>query len=143
MVARVIWVCSASPFTVWVTVQSVKRCRPWMAGNSEARIRALDARLTQIDPNRTAPGGEIDRTDFRFTAAEGAYFNLTVALSADGLPANDEAARVALASALTHNPALIEALIDASFAALDAAYGAASLTAAAPPTGGTVGGPVR
>jgi predicted CXXCH cytochrome family protein len=107
------------------------------------RVRALDARLTQIDPNRTAPGGEIDATDFRFTPAEGAYFNLTVALSADGLPADDESARVALASALTHNPALIDALIDASFAALDAAYAPSALTAAAPPAGESVAGPVR
>jgi predicted CXXCH cytochrome family protein len=94
------------------------------------RVRALRDRLSAIDPNLSAPGGEISDGDFVFTVADGAYFNLSVVLSAQpGLPSNDEQARRKLAPAVAHNPALMAALVEASIAALDAEYGAA-LTAA-------------
>lgn len=90
------------------------------------RVRALRDRLSAIDPNLSAPGGEISDGDFEFTVADGAYFNLSVVLSAQpGLPSNDEQARRKLAPAVAHNPALMAALVDASIAALDAEYGAA------------------
>ncbi len=88
------------------------------------KVRTLLNRLTQIDPNLAARGGEIDANDFRFTVAEGAYFTYTVAVHADGLPAQDDPARRALAAAVAHNPALMDALVDAALDALDAEYGA-------------------
>jgi predicted CXXCH cytochrome family protein len=99
------------------------------------RVRALQARLREIDPNGTGAGGEIDPGDFRYTVAEGAYFNLTVAVSADGLPSSDQSARWALAPTVVHNPPLIAALVEASLDALDAEYGGAALTAAATTSG--------
>ena len=92
-------------------------------------IRALSARLQTIDPNLSAAGGEIDPDDFGFTVAEGAYFNLSVALNAAGLSSNDDRAKRTLAASVTHNPALIAALVNASLAALEEEYGAASSVA--------------
>ncbi len=89
-------------------------------------MRTLLDRLSAIDPNLSAPGGEISDGDFEFTVADGAYFNLSVLLSAQpGLPSSDEQARRKLAPAVAHNPALMTALVEASLAALDAEYGAA------------------
>lgn len=96
------------------------------------KVRTLAARLFEIDPNGAGRGGEIDPEDSRFTVAEGALFNLSVALSAGGLPPNDERARVALAPAVTHNPTLIETLIDETLAALEAEYGPAVMAAEPP-----------
>ncbi len=99
------------------------------------QVRTLLDRLQAIDPNLTAAGGEIDADDYRFTVAEGAYFNLTVLLSADGLPSTDPGARLALAPTVTHNPELARALVYTSLNALAAEYGAAALTSASTASG--------
>jgi predicted CXXCH cytochrome family protein len=89
------------------------------------RVRTLAARLAAIDPNGAAPGGEISSGDFRFTAADGAYFTLSVALSARGLSGFDPQDRRVLAASVTHNPTLLEALVEAALDALAAEYGVA------------------
>lgn len=55
----------------------------------------------------TVPAGELDAADGRFTVADGANFNVQLA-SLPGSP--------------VHNPFLVEQLLLASSAALDAAY---------------------
>jgi predicted CXXCH cytochrome family protein len=84
------------------------------------KVRTLAGMLARIDPNGSAPGGEISQ-DYAFTPADGAYFTLTVALSGAGA-GTDPQVRRALAAAVSHNPALTEALLDAAIEALDAAY---------------------
>ncbi len=97
-------------------------------------VTALNSRLSQIDPNMEAPGGAIDPTDGVLTVADGAYFNLALALYPGSIGPTTSTATIRryLAPAVTHNAPLIEALLQASLDALDAKYGAAGGAAARP-----------
>ncbi len=101
-------------------------------------VTALYARLNQVDPNGNLAGGAIDFTDGVLTVADGAYFNLALALYPGSITSrtSPETIRGYLAPSVTHNPALIEALLRASLEALDATYGP-SPGAAALPTSAT------
>lgn len=98
-----------------------------------ALTRQLRDALLAIDPNLTGAGGEIDANDGRFTVAEGALFNMSLAVHPDGFPADAEGLRRAVAGATIHNPPLIRTLLQESLAALQAQYGASVRTAAADP----------
>ena len=84
-------------------------------GSREAALSAYTTATTRIGNLVTevqgklavVPAGELDPSDGRFTVADGASFNVQLA---------------ALPGSPTHNPFLIEQLLLASSAALDAAY---------------------
>lgn len=88
------------------------------------RAQTLDELLHAVDPEGSAPGGEIDPTNPTFTVAEGAYFNLHLAHHGTDLdPAMTRAdSLVAFAPSTTHNPFLIESLLIASINAVLEAY---------------------
>ena len=81
---------------------------------ASARINNLVAEVTA--KLATVPAGELDNADGRFTVADGANFNVELAQ---------------LGGSQVHNPFLIEQLLLASSAALDAAYPPAPGTATA------------
>lgn len=96
----------------------------------------LQRMLVAVDPNLSGAGGEIDAEDRRFTVAEGAFFNLTLAVHGGGFPGGTERLQIALAATATHNPDLIRTLLTESIDAVAATYGvsAAPVTGAATPT---------
>ena len=79
--------------------------------------RTLDGYLDQLS-------GEIDPDDGRFTVAEGAIFNFRLATTRTSFRSNQTTAqqRQALAPTVTHNPAFIEALLEETITAVEAAY---------------------
>ncbi len=95
-----------------------------------ALVRELRGLLLAVDPNLTGDGGEIDNDDRLFTVAEGALFNMSLAVHPDGFPSNTAALQRALAGTATHNPALIRGLLQESIDAMRARYGAASARSA-------------
>lgn len=89
-------------------------------GNIQFLAEELEDLLLQVDPNLEAAGGEIDPTNPSFTLAEGAYFNLEIArFGGEGRPT----ARLAHASAATHNPFLVPELLRASIRLVEEEYG--------------------
>ena len=87
---------------------------------STDRIQALADELigilSIIDDNLDEAGGEIDATDDRFTAAEGAYFNYNLATFGGSVVGSS-----------THNPFLVEALLNASITTVLDTYGSAKV----------------
>lgn len=77
--------------------------------------------LLQVDPNLDEAGGEIDASVPEFTVAEGAYFNMRLA-SNSGAEEDRADPLLSYASAATHNPFLIRALLITSAQALVDAY---------------------
>lgn len=94
-----------------------------------ALTRQLRDALLALDPNLSGAGGEIDANDGRFTVAEGALFNMSLAVHPDGFPADAEGLRRAVAGSTTHNPPLMRTLLVESLEALQAQYGAVSARA--------------
>ncbi|MEN8143865.1 MAG: cytochrome c3 family protein [Gemmatimonadota bacterium] len=85
------------------------------------RDRANDvlSQLMVVDPGLDAAGGEIDAADPRFSVAEGAFFNLNLAIFPDeGVAATLQN----VAGSTVHNPFLTEALLIASIAAIEDEY---------------------
>lgn len=80
--------------------------------------------LLEIDPNLADPGGPLNVLDGRFTVADGAFFNLNLAIHGSGSIANLSPAsrRRGVASAVAHNPTLMVALLEASIAAVQDTY---------------------
>ncbi len=74
----------------------------------------LIALLEVVDPNLDEEGGEIDPNDPSFTVAEGAFFNFNLAGHSGSYRPG-----------ATHNPELIEALLEASIVAVQDEYGVA------------------
>ncbi len=77
-------------------------------------------------------GDEINPNDGRFTVAEGALFNHRLATTRTSFRPNqsDETRRRSLAPSVAHNPAFIEALLEETIAAVEAAYPAVASSVA-------------
>lgn len=74
--------------------------------------------LEEVDPNLAAPGGPIDPANPTFTVAEGAFFNLELAIFGNA----DNNTNTVLGSA-THNPFLMESLLIISIQQVEEEYG--------------------
>ena len=78
----------------------------------------LHDQLEQVDPGLDDPGGEIDATNPTFTTAEGAFFNMELAVfGSEAFGTN-----TVLGSA-THNPFLMESLLITSIQEVERVYG--------------------
>lgn len=86
--------------------------------NLHDELRAL---LLQVDPNLDDDGGEIDANVPEFTVAEGAFFNMELAVF--GGPEADRAEPLlAYAATAAHNPFLIEQLLITSIQEVEQTY---------------------
>lgn len=74
--------------------------------------------LEQVDPNLAAAGGEIDPTNPTFTTAEGAFFNMELAVFG-----NPNFGTNNVIGSTVHNPFLIESLLITSIQAVEEEYG--------------------
>jgi predicted CXXCH cytochrome family protein len=86
------------------------------------RSKTLLDLLWQVDDNLDGPGGEIDPGDGVFTIAEGALFNINLAMfpheAGEEDPTSDD-----VTGSSTHNPFLVEALLIGSQDAVEDFYG--------------------
>jgi predicted CXXCH cytochrome family protein len=81
----------------------------------------LYALIIQVDPGLEDAGGEIDASNPEFTVAEGAYFNMELAVF--GGPEADRAEPLlAYAATAAHNPFLIEQLLITSINEVERVY---------------------
>lgn len=94
------------------------------------RHDALMDLLLQVDANLDGPGGPIDGSAPEFTVAEGAFFNMELAVF--GGPEADRAdPLLAYAATAAHNPFLMRALLITSVQEVNAAYPGLTLTSVA------------